>query len=98
MRRFQLKAIAPRKQGSSIHGSRQNLFAPLCLCINSWLMGKRVLIVGPGFVGLSLCFELSRQGHQVFGLRRKAPSSSDKVIGITSFQADISRAETLAHL
>ena len=58
----------------------------------------RVLIVGYGFVGLALGFELTRQKHQVFGLRRKAPLSSDKVLGITSLQADITRPETLPDL
>ena len=58
----------------------------------------RVLIVGYGFVGLALGFELTRQGHQVFGLRRKTPLSSDKVLGITSLQADITHVETLTHL
>lgn len=59
----------------------------------------RVLIVGCGYVGSLLGFELVRQGHQVFGLRRTASSGSEfRITGVTPLQADVTKPETLAAL
>ena len=59
----------------------------------------RVLIVGCGYVGLSLGTELVQQGHEVFGLRRSASADDQlKTAGITPLTADITAAETLARL
>lgn len=57
----------------------------------------RVLIVGCGYVGLSLGKEFVRQGHEVFGLRRSAPEEL-QVAGITPLRADVTRPETLTGL
>jgi nucleoside-diphosphate-sugar epimerase len=59
----------------------------------------RVLIVGPGFVGSLLGFELARQGHEVHSLRRTPGSGSVfRVTGVKAFQADITQPETLMAL
>jgi nucleoside-diphosphate-sugar epimerase len=59
----------------------------------------RVLIVGCGYVGLPLGAELVRQGHTVFGLRRRAPAAAElTAAGITPLSADITRPETVAKL
>ena len=57
----------------------------------------RVLIVGCGYVGLPLGKELIRQGHEVFGLRRRALEEL-RAAGITPLGADISRPDTLKEL
>lgn len=57
-------------------------------------MVNRVLIVGCGYVGLSLGAELVRRGHQVFGLRRSAAAEL-QAAGIKPLLADITRAESL---
>lgn len=62
-------------------------------------MQKRVLIVGYGYVGMALGFELVRWGHEVFGIRR---SVTDEVrqgfAGVNFLFADITKPETLANL
>jgi nucleoside-diphosphate-sugar epimerase len=59
----------------------------------------RILIVGCGYVGLSLGAELARQGHEVCGLRRtRAAEAELKSAGIVPVTADITRPETLAAL
>lgn len=59
----------------------------------------RALIVGCGYVGLSLGAELARRGHQVFGLRRSALAAAEfKQAGIEPLQADITRPEELDRL
>jgi len=58
----------------------------------------RVLIVGCGYVGLSLGVELVRQGHAVFGLKRSADDAELKAAGITPLHADITLAESLTGL
>jgi nucleoside-diphosphate-sugar epimerase len=56
----------------------------------------RVLIVGCGYVGLTLGAELARQGHEVWGLRRSPePAPELKEAGIRALTADITRRETL---
>jgi len=57
----------------------------------------RALIAGCGYVGLPLAAEMSRRGHQVFGLRRTG-SEEMRAAGITPLAADITRPETLAKL
>ena len=62
-------------------------------------MGKRVLIVGCGYVGLPLGHELVKEGHQVFGLRRSATADAELTAnGVTPLHADISDAASLASL
>ncbi|MEI6193255.1 MAG: SDR family oxidoreductase [Verrucomicrobiota bacterium] len=59
----------------------------------------RVLIVGCGYVGVPLGAELSRLGHEVFGLRRSPASDSElKTAGIHRLLGDVTRPETLAKL
>ena len=62
-------------------------------------MGKRVLIVGCGYVGLPLGHELVRQGHQVFGLRRSTTADDELTnAGITPLHADVTKPERFASL
>ena len=59
----------------------------------------RVLIVGCGYVGVSLGAELVRLGHEVFGLRRSAAAATElKHAGIQPLLADITQPATLAKL
>ena len=59
----------------------------------------RVLIVGCGYVGVSLGAELVRLGHEVFGLRRIAAAATElKHAGIQPLLADITQPATLAKL
>ena len=59
----------------------------------------RALIVGCGYVGLSLGAELVKQGHEVFGLRRSTGAEADlKSAGIKPLTGDITKAEQLAQL
>lgn len=59
----------------------------------------RVLIVGPGYVGLPLGGELIRRGHEVFGLRRSGDASGElAAAGIHPLTGDITRMETLLDL
>ena len=59
----------------------------------------RVLIVGPGYVGLALGRQLVRRGHEVFGLRRSGDASGElHAAGIHPLVGDITRPETLAAL
>lgn len=56
----------------------------------------RVLIVGCGYVGMALGAELSRKGHQVFGLRRTSDGHDQmRAAGIHPLAADITRREQL---
>jgi nucleoside-diphosphate-sugar epimerase len=57
----------------------------------------RVLIVGCGYVGVSLGAELVRQGHEVFGMRRTAEGAEElQAAGIKPVAADITNAADLA--
>jgi nucleoside-diphosphate-sugar epimerase len=57
------------------------------------------LIVGCGYVGLSLGAELVRQGHEVSGMRRTIVAEPDlRAAGITPLAGDITRRETLDSL
>jgi nucleoside-diphosphate-sugar epimerase len=59
----------------------------------------RILIVGCGYVGLSLGAELVRQGHEVFGLRRSPENEAElKSAGIRPLYADISQRADLEKL
>jgi nucleoside-diphosphate-sugar epimerase len=59
----------------------------------------RVLIVGCGYIGLPLAAELARQGHVVFGLRRRTNTDAElKGLGIEPLCADITSPETLKSL
>ena len=59
----------------------------------------RVLIVGPGYVGLALGRQLVRRGHEVFGLRRSGDASGElHAAGIHPLVGDITRPETLLDL
>jgi len=56
----------------------------------------RVLIIGCGYVGLSLGRRLAGLGHQVFGLRRGAGEAARLAeAGVLPLQADITRPDTL---
>ncbi|MCX6894631.1 MAG: NAD-dependent epimerase/dehydratase family protein, partial [Verrucomicrobia bacterium] len=59
----------------------------------------RVLIVGCGYVGLPLAAELSRQGHQVSGLRRSADGAAAlAAAGVTPLLGDITEPDSLAKI
>jgi nucleoside-diphosphate-sugar epimerase len=59
----------------------------------------KCLIVGCGYVGLSLGAELARLGHEVYGLRRDASARAElTAAGIQPLFADITNPETLAPL
>ncbi|MGH7954025.1 MAG: SDR family oxidoreductase [Limisphaerales bacterium] len=59
----------------------------------------RVLIIGCGYVGLSLGAELARLDHEVYGLRRNVASENElKGAGIQPFFADVTKPETLEKL
>lgn len=59
----------------------------------------RVLIVGPGYVGLALGKELAQRRHEVFGLRRSADSLGElQAAGLHPLVGDITRPETLLDL
>jgi nucleoside-diphosphate-sugar epimerase len=59
----------------------------------------KCLIVGCGYVGMSLGTELARLGHEVFGLRRDASSKAEiEAAGLHPLFADITKPETLASL
>lgn len=65
------------------------------------LGGKRVLILGCGYVGRALARRLLRAGHSVFGLRRSAdaPGDSDGAPpGLQWLTGDITRPGSLAVL
>ncbi len=57
------------------------------------------LIIGCGYLGLSLGAELVRLGHEVFGLRRSASAENAlKAAGIRLLVADITKPDELARL
>ena len=59
----------------------------------------RVLIVGPGYVGLKLGEELAARGHEVSGLRRStAGTDAMRAAAITPLVGDITKPESLAAL
>jgi nucleoside-diphosphate-sugar epimerase len=59
----------------------------------------RVLIVGCGYVGLSLGAELVKQGHEVLGLRRNSGAEPElNAAGITPLLGDITQPDHLAKL
>ncbi|MGH7941397.1 MAG: SDR family oxidoreductase [Limisphaerales bacterium] len=59
----------------------------------------KCLIVGCGYVGMSLGAELARLGHEVHGLRRDAATKAQiEAAGIHPLFADITKPETLAPL
>jgi nucleoside-diphosphate-sugar epimerase len=58
----------------------------------------RVLIVGCGYVGLALGEILVRQGHEVFGLRRRADNEDLKRAGLIPLVGDLTRPEDLTRL
>jgi nucleoside-diphosphate-sugar epimerase len=59
----------------------------------------RVLIVGCGYVGVSLGTNLVCEGHEVFGLRRSAGAESElRAAGIQPIYADITRPDELVRL
>ena len=59
----------------------------------------RVLIVGCGYVGIPLGAELSKRGHEVFGLRRSRGEEREMSdAGIHSLSADITQPAELAKL
>jgi nucleoside-diphosphate-sugar epimerase len=59
----------------------------------------KCLIVGCGYVGMSLGAELARLGHEVYGLRRDASTNAEiAAAGLRPLFADITKPETLAPL
>ncbi len=60
---------------------------------------RRCLIVGCGYVGLALGAALARQGHEVFGVRRRAAAENElQSAGIFPLFADVTNAATLQKL
>ncbi len=56
----------------------------------------RVLIIGCGYVGLPLAAELTRQGHEVFGVRRSESAFEEiKKAGATPIACDITKPDDL---
>jgi nucleoside-diphosphate-sugar epimerase len=65
-------------------------------CLNR---AMRVLIVGCGYVGVPLGAELSRMGHEVYGLRRTAAASAELMAaGIRPLAGDATRLADLRAL
>jgi nucleoside-diphosphate-sugar epimerase len=63
------------------------------------MAAMRVLIIGPGYIGLPLGAELVRRGHEVFGLRRSGDATGElKAAGIQPLTGDITQPATLAAL
>lgn len=59
----------------------------------------RTLIIGCGYVGTALGAELSRQGHEVFGVRRSEAGRAElQQAGIQLLPADITQPDSLARL
>jgi nucleoside-diphosphate-sugar epimerase len=59
----------------------------------------KCLIVGCGYVGMSLGADLVRLGHEVYALRRDAAASAEiTAVGLRPLFADITKPETLAPL
>ena len=59
----------------------------------------RVLIVGCGYVGLSLGADLARQGHEVLGVRRSAGAAPElEAAGLRLVVADVTNPAELAKL
>src|SRR5450432_3334775 len=59
----------------------------------------RVLIVGCGYVGLSLGTELVRLGHEVYGLRRNTSAENElKMAGLRPLFADVTKPAELKKL
>lgn len=59
----------------------------------------RVLIVGPGYVGLKLGAELAQRGHDVSGLRRSNVAADEmRAAGLTPLIGDITQPASLAAL
>jgi nucleoside-diphosphate-sugar epimerase len=59
----------------------------------------RVLVIGCGYVGQSLAFQLARQGHQVFGLSRSPVAAPElTAAGITLLSGDLTQPADLARL
>jgi nucleoside-diphosphate-sugar epimerase len=59
----------------------------------------RTLIAGCGYVGLAVGAELTREGHQVWGLRRtRATEESLRAAGLEPITADITQPESLARV
>lgn len=59
----------------------------------------RVLIIGPGYVGLALAKELVQRAHEVFALRRSPDATGElQSAGIHLLVGDITRPETLLDL
>ena len=59
----------------------------------------RVLIIGCGYIGMTLGAELARQGHEVFGLRRSSESAAAlQAVGIHPLHGDITHPDSLATL
>jgi nucleoside-diphosphate-sugar epimerase len=64
-----------------------------------WNVQKRVLIVGYGYLGMALGFELVRRGHEVFGIRRTVTEEvREGFAGVHFLFADITQPETLISL
>jgi len=59
----------------------------------------RVLIVGCGYVGLSLGAALTKEGHEVTGMRRAMARQAElEAAGILPLIADITQREALLSL
>jgi nucleoside-diphosphate-sugar epimerase len=83
------RALDVRGLGKSIAGVRTHAIVP----------AMRVLVIGPGYVGLSLGAELVRRGHEVFGLRRRGDADRALTsVGMRPLTGDISEPQSLAAL
>lgn len=59
----------------------------------------RVLIIGPGYIGLPLGAELARRSHEVFSLSRRGDADASlKANGIQPLSADVSDLNSLSAL
>ncbi len=69
------------------------------LANDSYLERMKTLIVGCGYVGLSLGTELARRGHEVYGLRRTAEGAATmRAAGLHPQIGDITRSTDLDKL
>lgn len=63
------------------------------------ILTMRVLIIGTGYVGMPLGAELTRRGHEVYGLRRNPAAAGElEAVGIKPIFADITKPGDLTKL
>src|SRR6185437_6837393 len=86
-------------QGVKVRKCRKNCNHGYIVRIFRYPCGMRTLIIGCGYVGIALGAELTRQGHEVFGLRRTTEGSAElTAAGIKPLVADITKPGEFATL